>query len=54
MNEVTYSSKAECQAAINTLKAIGVPVPEWMTRQLKDFEDAENSALLIKNSKTPI
>lgn len=54
MNEVTYRSKAECQAAINTLVAMGFPIPEWLTRQLKDFEDAENSALLVKNSQTPI
>ena len=54
MSEIKYNSKAECLAAINSVKAIGVPVPEWMTQQLKDFEDAENSAALIKNSSTPI
>lgn len=54
MSQVIYKTKAECQAAINTLAAIGVPIPEWMTSQLKDFEDAEKAAQLVKNSETPI
>jgi len=54
MSEIKYKTKAECQAAIDTLKAMGFPIPEWLTKQLKDFEDAENSALLVKNSETPI
>ena len=54
MSEIKYNTKAECQKAIDTLKALNYPVPDWMTAQLKDFEDAENSALLAKNSDTPI
>lgn len=54
MSEITYRTKAECQAAIDTLLAIGLPVPEWMTQQLKDFEDAENAIKLAKKSGTPI
>lgn len=54
MSEITYKTKAECQAAIDTLKALNFPVPDWMEAQLKDFEDAENSQLLVTNSQTPI
>ena len=54
MSEITYKTKDECLAAIKTLETINVPVPEWLTMQLKDFEDAENAALLVKNSATPI
>lgn len=54
MNEVQYKSKEECLAAIKTLIAIGVPVPEWMNAQLRDFEDAENLASIKRDSQTPI
>ena len=54
MSEITYKTKAECQAAIATIEAMGFPVPDWMTKQLKEFEDAENAQKLIKNSATPI
>ena len=54
MSEITYKTKAEVQAAINILKTVGAPIPEWLLAQLKDFEDAEKSALLAKNSDTPI
>ena len=33
MEKVIYKTLAECEAAINTLKVIGVAVPDWMEKQ---------------------
>ena len=39
MNEVTYKTIGECKATMETLKAIGVAVPEWVQRQYNRFQD---------------
>lgn len=54
MAEVTYSTKEECLKAIETVKAIGAEPADWMLRQLKAFEDAEQAQAEALNSKTPI
>lgn len=54
MSEMTYNSKAEVLAALNVYKSLGIDPPAQLLQRLKDFEDAENSALLVKNSETPI
>ncbi len=54
MSEVSYSNKGEVLAAINTLRSIGIDPPATLLQTLKDFEDAENAAALIKNTETPI
>lgn len=33
MEKVIYKTLAECEAAINTLKVIGVTIPDWMVKQ---------------------
>lgn len=39
MNEVTYKTIGDCKAAMETLKAMGVAVPEWVQRQYNHFQD---------------
>ncbi len=34
---IKYQTQEECQAAIATLKAMGMPVPEWVSEQLDEF-----------------
>ena len=34
---IEYQTKEECQAAIATLKAMGVPVPDWVMEQMNRF-----------------
>lgn len=53
-NEVIYKSKAECIAAINTLKAVGMDALPWQLKQLKEFEEAEKQSAVDPNSQTPI
>lgn len=54
MKEVIYKSKDACSAAIETVKALGVSIPGWMSAQWKAFEEAENDAKLVKDSASPI
>ena len=51
MAEVKYNTLAECLAAIKTLEAIGLPIPEWMSRQ---YEELKSKATQIVDSETPI
>ena len=53
-NEVIYKSKAECLAAINTLKAVGIDALDWQLKQLREFEEAEKQSAVDPNSPTPI
>ena len=43
MNEVKYKTLAECKAAMETVKSMGVPVPEWLQRQYDDFQKKLNN-----------
>ena len=54
MNEFTYKTKGEVLAAINAYKSIGHEPPTSLYQRLKEFEDAENTDLLVTNSDTPI
>lgn len=54
MEKVIYKTLGECEAAIKTLKAIGIDVPEWMEKQYKDLKAAKNASAVVKNSDTPI
>lgn len=40
MEKVIYKTLAECEAAINTLKVIGVTIPDWMVKQHKELKTA--------------
>ena len=51
MAEVKYNTLAECLAAIKTLKTIGLPIPEWMSRQ---YEELKSKGTQIVDSETPI
>lgn len=41
MNEIIYKTEEECLTAINTLKVIGIEIPEWMSKQLEAFKTAK-------------
>ena len=38
MNEVSYKTLGECKAVMETLKAMGVAVPEWVQKQYDGFQ----------------
>ena len=54
MEKVTYQTLAECEAAINTLRAIGVAIPDWMERQHQELTVAANARTVATNTDTPI
>ena len=54
MEKVIYKTLAECEAAINTLKVIGVPVPNWMEKQHQELKAAVNAKTVVTNTDTPI
>lgn len=54
MAEVIYNTLAECEKAIETLKSIGMPIPEWITKQHKKLKEAQNASVVVRNSDTPI
>ena len=51
MAEVKYNTLEECLAAIKTLETIGLPIPEWMSRQ---YEELKSKGTQIVDSETPI
>lgn len=51
MAEIKYNTLAECLAAIKTLETIGLPIPEWMSRQ---YEELKSKGTQIVDSETPI
>lgn len=53
-SEVIYKTKAECQAAIDTLKLIGMDPLPFQLEQLKAFEDAEAAKDNALKGDTPI
>lgn len=54
MNEIIYNSLEACQAAYNTITALGVPAPDWMIRQLEAFKATEQAKKAKLDSTTPI
>lgn len=54
MEKVIYKTLAECEAAINTLKVIGVTIPDWMVKQHKELKTAVNAKAVVTNTDTPI
>ena len=54
MEKVTYQTLAECEAAINTLRAIGVAIPDWMESQHQELTAAANARTVATNTDTPI
>lgn len=54
MEKVIYKTLAECEAAIKTLIAIGVGIPDWMEKQHKELKSAENAKAVVTNTNTPI
>lgn len=54
MEKVIYKTLAECEAAINTLNAIGIDIPDWMEKQHKELKSAENAKAVVTNTNTPI
>ena len=51
MAEVKYNTLEECLVAIKTLETIGLPIPEWMSRQ---YEELKSKGAQIVDSETPI
>jgi len=54
MNIITYKTKAECQAAIDTLRSLGIEPEEWMLKQLEELKAAEQKNQIVSWSATPI
>lgn len=54
MAEVIYNTLAECEKAIETLNSVGMPIPEWITKQHKKLKEAQNASVVVRNSDTPI
>lgn len=54
MEEVKYKNLAECETAMKTLDAIGIPHPAWMIKQYNDFKSQVNYKSAIVDSDTPI
>lgn len=54
MNKVVYKSLPECEAAIATLKAMGMTVPDWMAEQHRALKASAAAKTGIANTDTPI
>ena len=54
MGKVIYKTLAECEAAINTLKTLGVDIPDWMEKQHHELKAAVKAKTVVTNSDTPI
>ena len=54
MNERKYNTLQECEVAIQTVKDLGYPVPEWMQRQYNAFKATEKAKEIAMDSETPI
>lgn len=49
-----YNTLQECEIAMQTLKAIGQPIPVWLQQQYDAFKAAEKAKEVAKDSETPI
>ncbi len=47
MDEIKYKSIEECKAAIDTLVHMGIPIPEWLSKQYEAFKNLLTSETLI-------
>ena len=54
MCEIKYNTLQECEAVMQTLKAIGQPMPVWLQQQYDAFKATEKAKEVAKNSDTPI
>ncbi len=54
MSKVIYKTLPECEAAISTLKALGMTVPDWMAEQHHALKAAAAAKTGIANTSTPI
>ena len=54
MAEIKYKTIEECLAAMKTLEAIGMPIPEWMSRQYEQLKQTQKSPVVAADSDTPI
>ena len=54
MCEIKYNTLQECEAVMQTLKAIGQPMPVWLQQQYDAFKATEKAKEMAKNSDTPI
>ena len=54
MSEVQYKTLAECEAAIKTLKSVGMPIPQWILSQRAKLMNAANDNPVVYESDTPI
>lgn len=54
MEQIKYKTLQECEASINTLKSLGMTVPDWIQQQYDDLKAIEKAKEVPKDSKTPI
>lgn len=54
MSYVEYKTLQECEAVINTFKAMAMPIPTWLQQQYDAFKDAEKAKEVASDSETPI
>ena len=54
MCEVKYKTLQDCEIAMQTLQAIGQPLPVWLQQQYETFKAVEKAKEVALDSETPI
>ena len=54
MNEIRFNTLQECEAAIQMVTIMGLPVPDWLQRQYDAFKVAVKAKEVAMDSETPI